>query len=216
MTIKRKYTKLMLTLSICALILWSVLGTGTSLAWFTDVTPVHKNIFHIGEMDLVVSYLKDGDYYRVTDQTSIFDNEALYEPGYVQVVYLRIENQGDVPFDYKTAVTVTDYLPGKNVFGQPFLLQEYLLFGVLEADTEAELTAKLADREAAEENANEEIPMNTFLTGTRTLNTGEESYMALIVRMPKEVGNIANYNLAQPRVDLGLIVKASQVGTPIN
>jgi len=46
------------------------------------------------------------------------------------------------------------------------------------------------------------------------LQPGSERYIALIVRMPEEVGNAANYRgVIVPRVDLGITVKASQEGT---
>lgn len=214
-TKKKSYTKIALALSMCLLLVWGILGTGTSLAWFKDTSPVQKNIFHIGELDLVVSYkTENGTYKEIDAKTPVFDDEALYEPGYVQVVYLKVENKGDIDFDYKTAVSVTDYTPSTNVFGQSFNLQEYLKFGVVIADTEAELTKKLANRNLAKENAN--FPLNTYTTETDLLKVGGEKYMALIVRMPEEVGNVANYrgNII-PKVELGLIVKATQTGTPV-
>lgn len=215
MKIKKSYTKIALTLSIILMVLWGILGFGTSLAWFTDTTPVEKNIFHIGEMQLVVSHkVDDGSYEKIDGETSVFDDEALYEPGYVQVVYLKVENKGDIPFDYKTAVNVTDYTSAVNVFNVPFLLQDYLKFGVISADTEAELNELLANRTKAKEFSTEDIPLNTYETEKHTLDSGGERYMALIVRMPEEVGNIANYRgNTVPKVILGLIVNASQKGT---
>ena len=96
------YTKKALTLSLCLMLVWGILGTGTTIAWFTDTTPVHENRFTIGELDLVVSHkLKNGSYEIVEESTKVLDDEALYEPGYVQVVYLKVENRGDVPFEYQ-------------------------------------------------------------------------------------------------------------------
>lgn len=216
---KKKYTKIALALSLCLLILWSVMGTGTSLAWFTDTTPVQKNVFNIGQMNLVVSHrLEDKVTYKpIKNDTAVFDDKALYEPGYVQVVYLKVENKGNVAFDYKTAVQVTDFLPATNVFGNTFHLQEYLRFGLLMADTEAELEAKLATRAQAKSYADLDMPLSTYHSDTGSLNPGEEDYLAIIVRMPEEVTNVANYRKnPQPFVELGIIVKATQKGTPLS
>lgn len=215
---RKRYTKIALTLSLCLLILWGLMGTGTTLAWFTDESPVQKNIFHIGELNMVVSQrLEDGSYAEVTSDTAVFDDRALYEPGYVQVVYLKVENRGNVPFDYRAAVSVTDYLPATNVFGQSFELQDHLRFGVVTADTEAALRAALATREQAADAAKEDMPLNTYHTTTDHLKAQEEAYMALIVRMPEEVGNVANFRGdTQPYVELGVIVKATQEGTPLS
>ena len=209
---KRKYNRLALSLSMCLMIVWGILGTGTSLAWFTDTSPEVKNIFHFGEFDLVVSYkTEDGVYKEITSDTAIFDDEALYEPGYVQVVYLKIENKGTVDFEYKTAVSVTDYTPAINAFGKSFQLQDYLRFGLVSDDSEEALIEKLKTRELTKEKAT--MFLNNYATEKEYLKAGQETYMALIVRMPEEIGNVANYRgNTIPRVELGVIVSASQIG----
>lgn len=210
----KKYTKIALTLSICLLVMWAIMGTGTSIAWFTDTSPTKVNVFNIAELDLKVYYKTDtGEYKEVKSDTEIFDKEALYEPGYVQVVYLKIENNGDVPFDYKTAVTVNGYNTSTNVFGQTFALPEHLKFGVVTAEDEAGLTALLATRESAKDYAEADMPLNTYTTTPGSLDAGKESYLAVIVRMPEEVDNVANYRGEQPTVEMGITVSASQKGT---
>lgn len=212
------YTKKALTLSLCLMLVWGILGTGTTIAWFTDTTPVHENRFTIGELDLVVSHkLKNGSYEIVEESTKVLDDEALYEPGYVQVVYLKVENKGDVPFEYQFSVDVNDVTVGKSVLGNDIYLPNYLRFGVMFSGSEAELDRELshiiAERKFAEYMG--EYPLNTYsqkddvvvpVDGTR--------YIALVVRMPEEVGNAANYRGSiVPMVDLGLHVTASQEGT---
>ena len=87
------YKRIALALSLCALIIWGILGAGTSLAWFTDTSTELNNIFHFAEFDVEVSHrLTDGKWEPVDSKTKIFDEEALYEPGYVQVVYLKVKN----------------------------------------------------------------------------------------------------------------------------
>jgi len=195
---------------LCAIILWAILGTGASLAWFTDSSEKVTNIFHFADFDLEVSHrLEDGTWEKVDGDTKLFDENALYEPGYVQVVYLRIDNVGEVPFDFHTAVSVTDYTVAKNVFGQQFQLQEYLRFGVAIADTEQAMDEKVETRSRANELATTKL--STYSTDVAALKPGESSYMALVVRMPQEVDNEANYRGDKiPRVDLGIIVKADQ------
>ena len=57
-----------------------------------------KNTFDIGILDLEVYHKKGNDYQKVTADTKIFDDEAIYEPGYTQVVRLKIENKGNMDF----------------------------------------------------------------------------------------------------------------------
>ena len=207
--------KVALSVSLLLVVAWCVLGTGASLAWFTDTDEEVKNIFHFAEFDLEVSHrLEDGTWEKVEQGTKLFDDEALYEPGYVQVVYLRIENKGEVPFDWKTAVTVTDYTEPTNIFGQKFHLQDYLKFGLATAETEEKLFELVATRDLAEEVAN--MPLNhyyenDYTTDASELGAQEITYLALIVRMPEDVTNIANYRGDTiPRVELGVIVSATQ------
>lgn len=208
---KRIYKQIALALSLCALIVWCILGTGASLAWFTDTSPEINNIFHFAEFDLVVSHrLTDGKWEEVDSQTKIFDEEALYEPGYVQVVYLKVENKGTVPFEFYTSVNVNGCIVATNVFGQEFMLQDYLKFGVTTADSEDAMKNSVPDREKAVEIA--DMPLHNYDTETAVLNPGATKYIALIVRMPEEVGNVANYRGDTiPEVDLGITVKADQI-----
>lgn len=207
----KSYKKIALALSLCALIIWGILGTGASLAWFTDTSEELNNIFHFADFDLVVSHrLTDGTWEEVDSQTKIFDEKALYEPGYVQVVYLKIENRGDVPFNFQTAVNVTDYTVATNVFGQSFNLQDYLKFGVVSANSEQEMKDKVATRDMAEEIAT--IKLSRYDTEVARLEAGKTTYMAIIVRMPEEIKNEANYiGDTVPEVKLGIIVKADQI-----
>ena len=208
---KRIYKQIALSLSLCALIVWCILGTGASLAWFTDTSPEINNIFHFGKFDLVVSHqLTDGKWEEIDSKTKIFNEEALYEPGYVQVVYLKVENKGTLPFEFYTAVNVNGYIVATNVFGQEFMLQDYLKFGIQIADTEEQMKNSIPNRESALEIA--DMPLKNYATETAILAPGATKYIALIVRMPEEVGNIANYRGdTVPKVELGITVKADQI-----
>lgn len=208
---KTPYKRIALALSLCALIIWGILGTGASLAWFTDTSPEINNIFHFGKFDLVVSHqLTDGKWEEIDSKTKIFNEEALYEPGYVQVVYLKVENKGTLPFEFYTAVNVNGYIVATNVFGQEFMLQDYLKFGIQIADTEEQMKNSIPNRESALEIA--DMPLKNYATETAILAPGATKYIALIVRMPEEVGNIANYRGdTVPKVELGITVKADQI-----
>lgn len=215
---KKTFTKTALALSVCLVILWGLLGTGASIAWFVDESPELENTFNFAELKLKVSHkLEDGSYEPINSQTEVFDDEALYEPGYVQVVYLKVENEGDVPFEYKLAVDVNSVTVAKSVLGNDIYLPNYLKFGVLFSADEAELTREvakvLAIKDFAQETGN--YPLNTYSEKDNvTVPVDGERYIAIIVCMPEEVGNAANYRgEVVPRVDLGLTVTASQEGS---
>lgn len=208
-----KYRRIALILSLCVITAWALLGTGTSIAWFKDTTNDLNNIFHFADFDIeVYQRLEDGtwDTDPIDSTTKIFNDEALYEPGYVQVVYLRVDNKGTVPFDFKTAVSVTDYKTAKNVFGQDFNLQDFLLFGVGTYFTENEMDAELENRDAARKIATTDL--SNYSTETAELAAGESAYVAIVIHMPETVANEANHIKNEiPEVELGVIITADQI-----
>ncbi len=204
------YKRIALALTLCALILWGILGAGTSLAWFVGTSDDVNNIFHFADFEVVVSHrLTDGTWDEIDGNTKIFDEQALYEPGYVQVVYLKVENRGDVDFEFYTATNVNGCILATNVFGQQFSLQDYLKFGITINDTEEKMKNSVADRDVAVTVA--DMPLHNYDTETVVVKPNKAAYIALVVRMPEEVGNIANYRGdTVPEVDLGITVKADQ------
>jgi len=206
---KKPYKKFALALSLFLLVVWGILGTGASLAWFVDVSDEVTNIFHTAEFDLVVRHrVEPGKWVEVDANTPVFNNEALYEPGYVQIVYLEVENAGDVAFDFHTAVSVIGSSVATNKFGQQFWLHEYLRFGIALAGSEAEMDEAVSTRGKAVSLST--MKLQNYSTEVASLEAGEKAYLAIIVRMPEEVGNEANHIEGAPQVELGIIVKADQ------
>ena len=60
----KKYTKIALVLSVAMIFIWIALGTGTSLAWFTDVTPVDRNVLNVGVLETEVDYLNENGEWK--------------------------------------------------------------------------------------------------------------------------------------------------------
>lgn len=210
MKIKTEYYKtIALILSLCTIFLWFVLGTGASLAWFSDTSPEINNIFHFADFSVEVSHrLSDGTWKVIEGDTKIFDENALYEPGYVQLVYLKVKNTGDRAFEFHTAVNVNGCVIATNAFGQQFSLQDYLRFGINTADNEEGMI--ISNREKAKSIAN--MKLHNYHTDTAVLQPNEEKFIAVVVRMPEEVDNIANYRGdTVPKVELGITVRADQL-----
>lgn len=217
---KKKWTKAALAFSACLFVLWWALGTSATLAWFSDVDTV-RNEFRVGLIKLDVSYRNDivKEYTPLQGTTKAFNDEALYEPGYTQVVYLKIENNGDVDFNYKVAVTVEDFTNGKNAWGEDIYLPNYLRYGVVFAESENELKDTVKDRLQSKTHANHEWgSLGTWsAVSPYTFAAGESAhYAALIIHMPESVDNAANYRgIQEPRVELGITVFAQQANAPM-
>ncbi len=202
----RFYTKIALLVSLILLLIWSVLGMGSSLAWFADTSPALRNNLQFGDLSVAVSHKTEDGYRPVTAQTHLFDEAALYEPGYVQLVYLKIENNGSVPFRYRVAVTVHGVTDSHSATDAPLHLPDYLRFGAVFGGTEF-----AGDRSEAEALAT--APLGTqALTDTVTVPAGGTRYVALVLTMPTWVANEANYvGTTPPTVDLGVAVIAEQL-----
>lgn len=216
---KKRFSTKALVLSVCLMIFWTLLCTGTTLAWFSDETPVVKNSFVVDTIDLAVSYKNDllTDYEPVTNQTSVFNDYALYEPGYTQVVYLRVENPGDIDFKYKLSVDQLSYVDGTSINGKNIHLPNYLRFGVLFAQSEPELDREVA-KTIADMEMLEAFPLNQYSRVDDVIvPVGGNRYVAIIVWMPEKVGNEANYEKGSniPQVKLGLTVFAQQANAPL-
>ena len=106
---QRKATRTALALSVFLFVFWVLLGTNATVAWFSDTTQTAKNTFIIGELDLHVEY-KNGfatTYADMKDDSAVFNECALYEPGYTQVVWLKIENKGTVAVELRGIVGIS-------------------------------------------------------------------------------------------------------------
>lgn len=215
---KRKtFTKTALSISILLILVWVILGATSTLAWFTDTSQKAVNTFVIGDVSVELYHRVDQGnghfvYEQVDETTKIFDDEALYEPGYTQTVYMKIKNAGNVDFDYRFSVILDNWVDGKTETGAVIHLPQYLKFGVVFGSNEAELMQQIADRHGARNIAAN--PLNSFAQHRHQLAPDAEEFAAIVVYMPEVVGNEANYRGTQvPRVDLGVNVTASQTGT---
>lgn len=217
---KRKWTKAVLALSACLFVLWWALGTGATLAWFRDADTV-RNKFQIGLLNIDVSYKNDivTAYTPLQSTSKAFNDQALYEPGYTQVVYLKIENAGNVPFHYKVAVTVEDFTIGKNAWYEDIYLPNYLRYGIVFGESESAVQQMVKDRLAARAQGMQDWgTLGTWSEmSPHTFDVGEDAhYAALIVYMPEEVDDRANYRgFTEPRVELGITVFAQQADAPM-
>ena len=71
----------------------------------------------------------------------------------------------------------------------------------------------VSTREKADGIANDKL--SNYSTQAAPLAANSTKYIALVVRMPKEVNNHANYRGDKiPRVELGIIVRATQQNEP--
>lgn len=208
-----KTTKRALISSALAILMCVAMLIGTTFAWFTDTASTGVNKIQAGNLDVKLMYSTDMQTWKeATDQTKLFDDHALWEPGYTQVVYLKIVNAGNLALKYEAGFS-KNYTSnrGKNVNGDWYRVDNYLKIGT------AETATKFANREdiwSAIAATEKTLAKDVMLTdGWITLKAGESSKpFAVAIYMPTSVGNEANASRHRPSSvsGLGIEVRATQ------
>ena len=209
----KKATRRALLTSVMALVMCVVMLVGTTFAWFTDTASTGVNKIVAGNLDVKLMYSTDMvEWKEATDQTKLFDDNALWEPGYTQVVYLKVVNAGNLALKYEAGFS-KNYTSnrGKNVNGDWYRVDNYLKIGTAETET------KFASREAvwaAIAATEKTLAKDVMLTNDWvTLKAREESKpFAVAIYMPTSVGNEANASRLRPSSvsGLGIEVRATQ------
>jgi len=208
-----KSTKRALIGSVVAIVLCAVMLIGTTFAWFTDTASTGINKIEAGNLKVKLMYSTDmAEWKEATEDTKLFKDNALWEPGYTDVAYLKVANTGNLALKYSLGTNSYSNGRGKNAAGDFFYIDKYLKIGVANTDTaftnrDAAIAA-VADNERTLE---KEVPISNDWT---VLKPGEESApFAVVVYMPTTVGNEANNvkSWLTPSVSgLGLVVTATQ------
>lgn len=211
---KKKSTKRALISSLLILAMCFTMLAGTTFAWFTDSVTSANNIIKSGKLDMEVQYYDAGDpannvapsWKALGDTVKLFDDAALYEPGYTQVAYIKVKNVGTLALKYQLAANIVSETAGVSAAGE-FKLSDYLMFGTVEnADIYA---TREAARDAVSANAKALKELNANNAGD-LLADAESGIIALVIYMPETVGNEANYTTTQPQIALGINVVATQ------
>lgn len=210
-------TKRALLTSVLALVLSLAMLAGSTFAWFTDTASTGVNRIVSGNLDVGLQYWgvgEDGKKTWLTAENSeeLFDKNALWEPGYTQIVYLKVENNGNLALTYAMQITPVHETVGVNVEGEEFKLSDYIKFGWTAFTVDGDGAPVALDREAAQTGVGDGAQLGTTLhrQAAKPLAADAEELVALVAWMPENVGNEANYSTVQPTIELSLKVLATQ------
>ncbi len=198
-----------LVLSAISLLLCISMLIGSTFAWFTDSVTSTNNIIQSGTLDVELEYSTDMSNWTTVDaETNIFKKDALWEPGYTEVVYLRVSNVGTLDIKYDFGINVESETAGTLADGSSFKLSDYIYF-----DTIEDVATAYAGRDAARKAVDDALPIKSGYTksGTLLADTKESKTIALVVYMPETIANEANYRGTQPVINLGLNLFATQL-----
>lgn len=210
-------TKRALLTSVLALVLSLAMLAGTTFAWFTDTASTGVNRIVSGNLNVGLEYWgvgEDGQKTWLTAENSeeLFDKNALWEPGYTQIVYLKVKNNGNLALTYAMQITPVHETVGVNVDGEEFKLSDYIKFGWTTFTVNGDGAPVALDREAAQTGVGDGAQLGKTLhrQAAEPMAAGAEELVALVAWMPENVGNEANYSTVQPTIELSLKVLATQ------
>ena len=194
-----KSTKKSLIASALSLVLCVSMLLGTTYAWFTDSVTSGKNKIIAGNLkvDLVMDKEENGIYVSIAnEEAAIFGSnsliaqnnsaDTLWEPGKTQIVYLGVQNKGNLALKYNIVLNVEDN-------GLVGALEYAIIDGAKAVDlTDATkwndittATVQKGDIAAGQFTAAEGGVLDEIAKGTKD----ETDYFALAVHMKEEAGN---------------------------
>ena len=211
----KRATKRALLTSIMALVMCVVMLVGTTFAWFTDTASTGVNKIQAGNLDIELAYKNSttgGEFKKADKNTEVFKDGALWEPGHVEYVVLKVRNAGSLALKYKLGINIASETGSTNVLGNEFKLSDYIKFAVIEGE------ANVADRTtlvAAAEKVGSKLINEGYSKESHLDTKDANETVTLVVWMPTTVGNEANYKVAEgitaPSIDLGINVVATQL-----
>ena len=214
----KRATKRALLTSVMALVMCVVMLVGTTFAWFTDTASTGVNKIQAGNLDVKLEYKnsEQTSFAEANTNTKVFKDGALWEPGHVEYVVLKISNAGNLALKYKLGINIAGETGSTNVYGDPFKLSDSIKFAVIDGDKSNlgrdNLVAAATDSKLIKDGyTSVETPLYPKVE-TAVDNQPSEKIVTLVVWMPTDVGNEANHMTGKeaPTIDLGIKVDATQ------
>ncbi len=210
---KTKATKKALLMSMLSMLICIAMLIGSTFAWFTDSVTSGKNRIVAGNLDVEMDYTltpENADSWKnVQDAVNLFNPETFWEPGHTELVYLRVRNVGSLALKYQFVLRASDKVIGQNAKGEDIDLEKILKYGVV-SSVDAAYPTRADARNAVETSA--KTISEKYKSDEANLDAGVTSdTIALVVYMPEEVGDEANYRGDKvPSISLDVELQATQ------
>ena len=217
----KKALKRAMFVSVLSLLMCVSMLVGTTFAWFTDSVTSGNNTIVAGNLDIVLEYKSNwtDNWTPVDANTKIFKEGALYEPGYTEVVFLRVSNAGSLALKYLLSLNIAKDKKSTNVYGEEFRISDYLYVGTYvqnEYGAASDMRAMFGDRESALNNVTFTKLRNaeSIIRKNEPILPGQDTahVVAIVLSMPETVGNEANTmpGVEAPSIELGVNLLATQ------
>lgn len=213
---KAKTTRRALVMGLLSMGLSASMLVGTTFAWFTDSVASSNNLIKSGNLDVELYYQTEGqtNWTKVDENTNVFMENALWEPGHTEVVKLKVVNEGSLALKYQLGVNIASEIGSKNVLGNEFELSDYIKYAIVDgAQDYADRNAAVAAVDATSTSLKTVYEASAkLLPQDGDASTNDESVVTMVVYMPTSVGNEANCAKDEkiPTINLGINLFATQ------
>ncbi|MBE6690762.1 MAG: hypothetical protein E7590_05710 [Ruminococcaceae bacterium] len=188
----KKSTKRALLMSVIAMLMCISMLLGTTYAWFTDQVSSSGNLIQTGTLDIALEkWDVDGEKWVDASSDPIF-NYTKWEPGYTEVVNLRVVNLGTLALKWQAVIMTEESLS---------ILADAIFVYVRSddrSDTVRDYIDGVTDRAQfdtlAEQGQFKKFTLRDFIENLTamtkgTLEAGQESYLGIVLRMDPTAGN---------------------------
>ena len=203
---KTRSTKRALLMSGLALFACISMLVGSTFAWFTDKVESGRNVIAAGNLDVE---LYAGDV-KVGENTKLFDDDILWEPGMVVYENLQVRNVGTLALKYQLSVNA---LEENNLNGHK--LSEVVKVAIIDAVADGTDRATVLAAAKASDKIGD--LSNLYLTGDLEAGAVSAEQAVVIFWEPTENDNDYNANNGQKTSDgqplfikFGIVLEATQ------
>ena len=194
----KKNTKRALLSSVMALFLCFAMLVGTTYAWFTDTVTSANNIIQTGTLKVGLSYSDDNTTWNnVTDAKEPVFSYQFWEPGYTEIKYVKISNNGTLAFKYQLNI-VPNVTPAAGEPNLADVIDVYLFpaDATVTKDVVAAATpvGTLSDLIAENDGAAHGVLLPAPGVGSTDVNTADDSprgeiAVCIVLKMQETAGN---------------------------
>ena len=171
-------------MSVVALLLCFVMFLGTTFAWFTDSVTSSGNKIIAGTLKLDLEMLDKttGAWYSVKENKDPIFNYEYWEPGYTNVAFLKVENEGNLALKWQ-ARFISDAAVSK--------LAEVIDVYVMPSETELSYNNATRDLDGWQRVGTLDQFINTLSDTTYGYLTheGDVAYLGIALHMQEDAGN---------------------------
>ncbi len=210
----KKSTKRALLCSLLSLVVCVSMLVGSTFAWFTDSVTSAQNTIQSGNLDVELYYQVEGqtDWTKVTPSTNVFKAGALWEPGYTEVIKLKVVNEGSLALKYQLGVNIVNEVGSTNVNGTDFKLSDFIKYGIVDGAQDYTRDQAIAAVDATASLLKAAYNSDVTSLPAKNDTDTDEKVVTMVVYMPTTVGNDANHkkDAAVPTINLGINLFATQ------